>query len=185
MRITAVVCLLVAPCLCAAAPSVSPEEMTQMMCVVRSSTVPAYARTAFDEGASAWNAGHVLPARNAWVRADAWVARTLPIESPAREALARLTAEADRLSRPEPSPTPEVQATSAEARPRRRSRRKAEAPRAASDARAVMERARVAKKTGELEKAARLMRIASGLPGGEGAAAEADALEREALQPAR
>ncbi len=186
MRLTAALFLIAVPCFCAAAPSLSPEETVSLIAVVRKAAPPpAFARALFEDGVSAWNAGRPLDARNAWLRADAWFVRTLPAGHPSRDALARLAAQADQVSRPEPTPAPSSVAALEAPRPRRRSRRNSQEAVAPVDARAVMDSARAAKKAGELEKAAKLMRIAGGLPGGEGAAAEADALEREALQPAR
>jgi len=185
MRLTTALCLLAVPGLYAAAPSMSSDDMAGLIAVARgSSRPPAFALTLIDEGAVAWKEGRILDARNAWLRADAWFSRTLPVGHPSRAAIERLSREANESSRPKPTPAPVEAPISTESKPRRRVRKPAEAV-APVSARSVMESARAAKGAGELEKAARLMRIASELPGGDGAVAEAEALEREAFQPAR
>lgn len=179
-----VCCLLVLllPGLCGA------EDMSSLLSLVQNENRwPTPGREALSLGIDDWNHGRYLSARNNWVRAQGWMGRSAEAGAPPREALAALVAEADRLSQPAleptpepvPSPTPEVKP----ARCRARARRPA-APRPVGAA-AIMERARVAQAAGQTEKALRLMRIASGLPGGEAASAAAEALERELLQPAR
>jgi hypothetical protein len=180
MRLFTIVSLLAVPCVCAAVPA--PEEILHLIDTVTSEPLkPPFARQEFHDGAKDWRSGRYLSARNHWVRAEAWLVRTLPPESPARSALRTLVVAADELSRPEPAAVPAATAP----RPRRRVTRPAVEASATTDARTVMDRARSAQKAGEIEKAAQLMRIASRMPGGEGATAQAEALERELAQPAR
>ena len=146
---------------------------------------PRPGRERFRQGVEDWNAGRYLRARNNWIRAQGWMERS-GAQVPARDAMASLSAQADRLSRPA-EPTVEVEPVPGRTPlpAKKRVRRRASPLPAPLNAASVLDSARVAREAGQVEKALRLMRIASGLPGGEGALAEADALERELLQPAR
>ena len=163
------------------------EEMESWIALVRAEkrwAVPG--RDAFEAGIVDWRKGDARAARNHWVRADAWFARSNAAAAP-REALGRLVAAAEFLSRPEPSPASAPPAPTPA--PHRRVRRDEARPRA--DARAVMEKARSAHEAGEVEKGIRLMRIASTMRGGGEAGAQADAWEAaldhrgDRVQPAR
>lgn len=179
------VCCLIAlllPSLCSA------DDVSSLIEIVQhEKNWPSQGQARFKAGTADWNQGRYLSARNNWVRADGWVARSAEAGAPARDALASLVVEADRLSRPpeepavEPTPAPTPEPTPVP----RRARRVRELKPEPMDARAIMESARRAEEAGQTEKALRLLRIASGLPGGEEAAEKADALERALLQPAR
>ena len=168
---------------CLAAETLAADFPALVASLREDSTVPGAARLEIEQGVSSWNENRFLAARNHWVRAQAWMEKLVPEDGPAREEIAVLVEEADRLSAPEPpleldakpSPTPRIRRGRSPHSGRARS-----SPRL-SAAGKVMERARAAQKAGQFEKAARLMRIASTLPGGEGAAEQAEALEQAAI----
>jgi hypothetical protein len=146
----------------------------------KDASVSAEARREFEQGVASWDGNRFLSARNHWVRAQAWMEKETSEDDAARQAIAELVDEANRLSEPQPSLEPAASPSPA-GRPHHarspRSGLEAPKPRIAS-AKTVMARARAAQKAGQIEKAARLMRIASTLPGGEDAAAQAEALEQ-------
>jgi hypothetical protein len=143
------------------------------------------AKVHFQAGVADWQAGHVREARNHWVRSEGWLRQQ---NAPAATLLSlrQLVLEVDRTLFPErDSVAADVPETPAPrpARRRRRARRNEMSEPASVES--IMDSARRAADAGEKEKAVRLLRIAAGLPGGENAAARADELERELLQPAR
>lgn len=168
--------------ICEAGTPPANDFPTLVRTIRKTSGIPGAARLEFEQGVSSWDASRFLAARNHWVRAQAWMEKSVPEDSEVREAISELVEESNRLSTPEPRWEPEASPspTPLPRRARLRSGREKRVPRASS-AKKVMEQARAARKAGQIEKAARLMRIASTLPGGDEAAAEADALEQTVI----
>ena len=157
-------------------------DFPSLIAAVRgSSAISATVREEFERGVSSWNDNRFLSARNHWVRAKAWLEKSPAPQATGPDALDQLIDEADRLSQPEPEIDPTPVPSPAPRRPRAHTHRSMKRKTSTANARKVMEHARAAQRAGQTEKAARLMRIASTLPGGEEAAAQADALEREVV----